>query len=255
MLVARALALLLALGCTGCIHHLGGAKKPAHGWDKQPADCATLRDPCPKRATLRIFACHSKWYGDHAAIWVGSPSGLWAFWDPAGWYADEKCIPDKEDVICRPFDLERYWRWRHLTHDGLDMLVFEWDVSEREARRVHRLLTSGCYPTLTWAGLCCVAVCEFISRHIPYVNSPPPPFSIFPGMLGELLWSQKPDRVIVFHKDCPTQIWTPQAGPRRRRLPTPLASCDAPAAPQMASAAPAPGSLLRAEDIRPAGMR
>ena len=179
-----------ALLCGGCVHHLGGAKKPTKGWHQSPVDCTTLHDPRPKRPTLRIFACYSPWYGDHAALWVGSPSGLWAFWDPAGWLADDYKWKDKNDVICRPFDLTFYWRWRTIPYDGLDMLVFEWDISEREARRLHRLLTSGCYPTSTWAGLCCINVSQFLDAHVPYVCAPPPPFSISPGILGDYLWSQ-----------------------------------------------------------------
>ena len=267
------LVLALALTCTGCIHHLGGAKKPTKGWEKHPADCAVLTDPRPAKPTLRIFACHSFWYGDHAAIWVGSPSGIWTFWDPAGWYADDKKIPSKADVMCQPFDLQTYWRWRSVDYDGLDMMVFEWDITEAAARRLHYLLTSGCYPTDTWAGLCCFNVCSFIERYLPGICSPPFLFAISPGCLGDMLWSQNPDRVIVFHKGCRTKIWYPlqimtgsfgsefprsrrnESGPIRwapTREATPAPLIVEPTVHTSSIARPAPGTLLRYDEISPA---
>lgn len=253
-------AALISCGlmCTGCIHHIGGANLPTRGWEATPADPAMLKTAVPSRPTLRLFACHSFWYGDHAALWVGSPSGLWAFWDPAGWLADDYKWKDKDDVICRPFDLDFYWRWRSEDYDGLDMLVFEWDISEREARRVHRLLTSGCYTTWTPPGVCCVNVCNFVHTYLPYICAPPPPFHAFPGFFGEQLWSQDPDRVIVYHKCRRTVVYRKsgtKVAPTLPAVPTAALLRDGRPVPVVTAAAheglPPPGTLLPMGSIAP----
>jgi hypothetical protein len=221
------LFLLLMLSCltAGC-HHAGTAPP---GWRGEPL--LQSKDAPPEHAaavgngagnddrptgTLQVFICYGGVLSNHTALRLEAPGVQSIMWDPGGTYKqDDPAYARRYDVLTKNAPtVEEWWRYRRDSCREPIMEVFQWTLDAEHAQRLHTILLSRHDPAdpsqvfePDAGGLeCCKRVCEFLSRFAG--DRPAVPVRYFwPHKLGEHLWTQQPDRVMVFRRDGESQAY------------------------------------------------
>ncbi len=225
-----ALALLICAGC----HHAGTippswlGKSISSVDDQQPqpqplAFAHTSKTSSNNaHAQLQVFICYGNQLSNHTALRLTVPDKQTLMWDPGGTYLqNDPSRARRHDVITQNAPTVNQW-W-HYRRDGCRepvMEVFQWSIDPRQANRLHAILLD--YqdpndPTQTFepdaGGLqCCKKVSEFLMRFTgdhPHVTKK----MFWPHKLGEHLWTQNPDSVMVFRSEGDSLIYRRDAEP------------------------------------------
>lgn len=205
-----AAALLLLITTTAGCHHAGTVPP---GWHATP-----LASPPPhaqgngehSSAQLQVFICYGNQLSNHTALRLTAPHKPTLMWDPGGTFLQhDPTRARRHDVITQNAPtVNEWWRYRRDGCREPIMEVFQWSLNPDQANRLHAILTDWQDPndpTQTFepdaGGLqCCKKVSEFLMRFAdrrPHVTEK----MFWPHKLGEHLWTQHPDRVLIFHAD------------------------------------------------------
>lgn len=227
--------LLMTAGLVGGCHHAGTIP---HGWRGEPLPpdafaSHPVQSQTPgngddragdgDRGQLQVFICYGKVLSNHCVLRLTAPGKQTLMWDPGGTYGqfDPKYARRHDVLTQNATSVDQWWRYRR---DGClepVMEVFQWELDPGQANRLHALLLTGedpTDPTQTFepsgaALQCSNKVSEFLMRFAdgrPFV----PHKMFWPHDLGEHLWTQSPDRVMVFKRNGPAYVYrrdTPQA--------------------------------------------
>ncbi len=207
------LAFVLSAGC----HHAGTVPM---GWRGDPItltdDPASgnvdptsndLGNGYSPTATLQVIICYGAVLSNHTALRLETPGVQTLMWDPGGTYKqDDPTYARRYDVLTNNAPtINQWWHYRRDRCREPIMEVFQWSIQADQARRLHTILLTRYDPDdpaqkfePDAGGLeCCKRVCEFLSRFAD--GKPAVPTRYFwPHKLGEHLWTQQPDRVMVF---------------------------------------------------------
>lgn len=189
---------------SGC--HNAGTVPP--GWRGHPI---TIDDTGIDPSTqLQVIVCYGKVLSNHSAIRLTVPDKPAVLWDPGGTFLqDEPDHARRHDVITRNAPtIDRWWQYRRDGCREPVMEVFQWSLAPDQANRLHTILTDYQDPTdPTQAfepdagGLqCCKKVTEFLIRFAedrPRIDEK----MFWPHKLGEHLWTQNPDSVLIFRSE------------------------------------------------------
>ncbi len=195
------LSLALAAGC-----HNAGTVPP--GWQSNPI--ASEDSDTQPSAQLQVIICYGKVFSNHTALRLTTPNKPDLLWDPGGTFLQHKLGHGRRhDVITQNSPtIDRWWQYRRDGCREPVMEVYQWSLEPDQANRLHMILIDYQDPTdpaQTFepdaGGLqCCTKITEFLMRFAdgrPHVNE-----KIFwPHKLGEHLWTQNPDRVLIFRAD------------------------------------------------------
>ena len=203
-LVVR-LGWLAALAFLSACH--SGRPRIPDGWVAVPGPSIEAKQNRDDHARLQVIICYGRWLSNHSTVRLTSPDGHVLFWDPGGMYGrKDASIRRRADLLLSGApDLGRWWHYREHGCGEPFMKVFEWSVSSDQAKSLRDALIAGSRPpavpgafqTATAGGFCCIAVSEFLQRFGgPSIVVPTRMF--WPHNLADHLWSQSPDRVVVF---------------------------------------------------------
>lgn len=167
---------------------------------------------------LQIMVCLGGAYGTHTGVRLIHSDGRVVFWDPAGHFGlSDPDVRRRRDVIVEGFPtLGEYVKWRLVGAGDQSVAVFEWHLDPDQVSRFDGVLhgdadrTPGgvAFDTTAIGLFCCKAVCEFIERFAgPEITVPERFFR--PDQLGRHLWTQHPDRVLMFRADGTIDVWKP----------------------------------------------
>lgn len=210
----------------GC-HHAGTVPP---GWqgkplisESLPGPSQTVPDTGPQGngsgppAILQVVICYGKTLSNHTALRLEAPGVQTLMWDPGGTYKqDDPAYERRYDVLTRNAPtIQQWWLYRRDRCREPVMEVFQWSIIPDQARRLHTILLTRHDPDdpaqlfePDAGGLeCCKRVSEFLSRFAddrPAVSTR----YFWPHKLGEHLWTQQPDRVIVYRKEGPNMVYT-----------------------------------------------
>jgi hypothetical protein len=166
-----------------------------------------LGNGSPTTGTLQVVICYGKLLSNHTALRLITPGESTLMWDPGGTYKqDDPAYARRHDVLtANAPSLDEWWRYRRDGCREPTMEVYEWSIDAEQARRLHALLIERRDPTDPTSvfepdagGLqCCTRVSELLMR---FADSRPAVSKryFWPHKLGEHLWTQNPDRVLIF---------------------------------------------------------
>lgn len=206
---------LLMCVLAGC-HHAGVVPD---GWNStevliengEPTDnsIAPQNNDSDSSGTLQVIICYGMVLSNHTAVRLCVPNHNTLMWDPGGSYLKEDPTRARiHDVITE--QAPTIFQWWEYRRDGCQepvMEVFEWSIAADQANRLRTILLEWhdpLDPKQTFepdaGGLqCCFRASEFLMRfgdHRPYV----PKLYFWPHELGEHLWTQQPDRVLIYRR-------------------------------------------------------
>jgi hypothetical protein len=154
---------------------------------------------------------------NHTALRLESPGRPVVFWDPGGGYGTGPGEDVRRDdlIIVNPPDLETYLPFRWENHDAV-VEIFEWDLEPGYALELHGILMQGTdkshprgkFTTESNGLFCSLAVSGFLNRFAtPIMNVPQKYF--LPHKLARVLYTQSPDRVLVFRRNKLPMVYVP----------------------------------------------
>ncbi len=203
-----AAALLLLITCTlGC--HNAGSVPP--GWQAAPITSNNVNNPHHETpGQLQVIICYGNTLSNHTALRLTAAEKPDLFWDPGGTFLQNKPEHARtHDVITQNAPtLDQWWLYRRDGCREPIMEVFQWSLSPEQANRLHAILIDRqdpADPTQSFepdaGGLqCCKKVCEYLIRFAD--NNPAVKDKMFwPHKLAEHLWTQSPDRVLIYRAD------------------------------------------------------
>lgn len=166
-----------------------------------------------------MFICYGAFLSNHAALRIEMRDGA-VFWDPAGGFGHaNNAVVRKNDV---PWSVTPsvydYWQYREVGCAEPFMEMYEWDLDDDEAKKLHDMIRhsalsvrreEGEFNTGTAGLFCSIAVCDFLQRFQSHRMHVPTQW-LMPHKLAEHSWSQKPSRVWVFEHDEDTKVATKQ---------------------------------------------
>ena len=187
------------------------------GWVGQPIDSDQAGSDDPNnRGRLQVLIHYGYMYSNHSTMRLTCPDRPVLFWDPGGTYGDEDpSVGRKRDLLlAKPPTVEQWWAYRTKNCNEPIMAMFEWDLSDELACRLHTTLLSGTdesHPRGTFhsdiaSWDCCVAICDFLIRFADDKLMVPRRW-ILPRNLGRHLWTQSPGRVYIFRAQKPTMVY------------------------------------------------
>lgn len=210
-LVGWAAFLCASVGCHSGFH-------PPPGWTEQmPLNTEFASDYVTEsKGQLQVIICYGHLLSNHAALRLTCPGQKTVFWDPGGTYGEENpLLGRKRDLILtQPPTLEQWWDYRRHGCNEPFMAVFEWDLNFEFANDLQVTLIKGINDHVPGRlfnsdapGLfCSIAVCDFLKRFAqPRVVIEHK--RLLPHQLADDLWTQSPDRVRLFRKGKPAQIF------------------------------------------------
>lgn len=165
---------------------------------------------------LQVYICYGRLLSNHTALRLTAPNKPTLFWDPGGTYKqDDPAYARRHDVITKNApSLDEWWRYRRDGCREPIMEVYQWSLDAKQAQRLHQVLlnrTDPTDPTQTFepdaGGLqCCKRVSELLMRFSP--GRPVVMKKYFwPHELGEHLWDQQPEVVLVYRADAPAMAY------------------------------------------------
>ncbi len=227
MLSSRLTALtlgLIVLTANGCFHR-PSPYMPAD-WPRLPASAENLAVTA-ETPRLQIIIGYFDLWPNHTALRLVAPDRPVVFWDPGGGYGVQppKHVRVRDVIVDRAPDIPTYMPFRWYNNDALTE-IFEWDLPDAEALRMHHVLMAGAgiepdpaidFDTETPGFFCAIAISEFHHRFGPpflWVETT----TASPARLSRALYGQHPDRVLLFYRrDRPGfQVMTPPPGAASR---------------------------------------
>ncbi len=194
------MCVMLILG--GCIH--APAPYRPESWRHSPVELRSLVDS-PGNSLLQVIIVYGHWWSHHTALRLLSTGQPVIFWDPGGGYGDDfpEKVRSRDLVRVRPPDLPTYVQYA-WNLGGLEVEVFEWDLTPDEARALYDVLehgTDGRHPagrftTATARLFCAVAVSDFLHRFAGNILTVPETFFL-PEHLARVLYTQSPRPVLA----------------------------------------------------------
>jgi len=206
---------------SGCAHW-NAPKVPDHWQGKELEGQVNLNDIETPR--LQIIVMSADWVCNHAALRLISPGMPVIFWDPGGGLGDSdessEYFSDKGNdgkrlfikrsfdlVYTAPEDLVRYidYRWQATSDELIE--IFEFNLTAKDAIKLNKKLLSGennshqqgQFSTDAVPLMCSVATSEFLQAFMTHRIAIPASY-FFPHNLSSQLYSQKPDRVLIFQR-------------------------------------------------------
>ncbi len=205
----RLISLCFFVLIPGC--HQAGTVPP--GWRGEPYAFDALdtnNPPAPSAGTLQVFICYGKVLSNHTALRLEAPGLNTLMWDPGGTFKqDDPAYARRYDVLTRKnLTVEQWWRYRSESCREPIVQMYEWSLSSGQAKRLHTILITRHDPLdrsqvfePDAGGLeCCKRVSEFLDRFADGRPAVPERY-FWPHELGEHLWTQSPDRVVIFRSD------------------------------------------------------
>ena len=207
--MALVVAAVLLVGCNA-----SGPVIPK-GWRSYPIDSVLMNSRRDDEPRLQVIICYGLMISHHSDLRVTCPDRRPVFWDPGGDYKEKEWgYKRRHDVMYEHSpDLFEWWRHRSKQWDEPFMKVFEWDLTRHDAERLHTEILKGCnnpgaFKTQTMGGFCNIAVCDYLQRFAkPRIDIPEK--MIWPNSLAEHLWTQRPNRVLVFEANKSMLIYEP----------------------------------------------
>lgn len=198
----------LLIGC----HHAGTVPP---GWLAQPYHA----EADPDDGRLQVFICYGQVLSNHSALRLVTPERPTLMWDPGGTYEhDDPAYGREHDVLTRgDVSVDQWWHYRKDICREPVVEMYEWRLPDKQARRLYAILTTRhdpLDPSQTFEpdalGLgCSLRVSTFLDRFAdgrPAVQA----HYFWPHELGEHLWAQSPDRVVIFRSGGPTLAYIPE---------------------------------------------
>ncbi len=220
---SRSLALVAVIVLlAGC--NAGGPVIPK-GWISAPADTVLMNTQRDDEPRLQVIICYGLMISHHSDLRVTCPGRRPVFWDPGGDFKEnDPAYKRRHDLMYEHSpDVVEWWHYRSKQLDVLGgepfMKVFEWDLTRDDAERLHAELLNGRddageFKTQTMGGFCNVAVCDYLQRFAGQRVDMPGKM-IWPNSLAEHLWTQRPNRVLVFEVKQPTVVYEQLQAVRR----------------------------------------
>ncbi len=199
---------------TGCFH--GPAPYRPKSWIATPIDQAS-GSPRQNEPLLQIIIVYGPAWCHHTALRLECPDRPVLFWDPGGSYgvSDATDVRSKDLIRVNPPDLKTYlqFAWKHSSKE---VEVFEWDLKLRHALEMYDVLLygtgkdhpAGKFTTLTLGLFCSVALSDFLHRFAKETLDVPRTF-FFPHDLARVLYTQSPNRVLVFRRGNVQKVYFP----------------------------------------------
>lgn len=170
---------------------------------------------------LQVFICYGKVLSNHTAVRLGTPGKETLMWDPGGTYGQyDPSYARRHDVLTKNAPtVDQWWRYRRDRCREPIMEVFQWSIDADQARRLHAVLlnyhdpadTAQTFEPDTGGLQCCTKVSEYLMRFAD--GRPAVPGKLFwPHELGEHLWTQEPDSVMVFRSDGESDVYRRDTG-------------------------------------------
>ena len=182
-------------------------------WRSTPIPLAALADS-PGESKLQVMVMYWSGSCSHTAVRILTAERPTLFWDPGGSYGKpDNRLPSyirpakvtrQDDLITENApDLETYFTFRRaLGNTGVE--VFEWILSKEQAERLHDILLSGSrsgrraeFRSKAAPMFCSNAASRFLHLFAGDVLDVPQKY-FFPHRLARLLYSQSPDRVLLY---------------------------------------------------------
>ena len=194
----------------------------ADGWTGEHDDALLTDLDRDQQPRLQVFIHYLPWLSTHSVMRVTTPGKVPLIWDPGGSYGEQDpTLERRADVLLgRGVSLEEWWRWRWDGCDEWYLMVYEWDLPEATAAQWHQFLIDrqeapddpGTFQTATLAGRCSLNLTRFlIDFGDPHVTAPRR--YLWPATLGQHLWSQNPDRVLVVSYPDSVRVYTAESAP------------------------------------------
>jgi len=177
---------------------------------------------------IQVIITRGPFYFTHSAIRIQSNDKIY-FWDPSGAYGmdeyaeyfSDNPLPEnfskREDLITAGIpSLETYWLFAQYTEDR-SMEVFEWTLTNEQALHYQSILLAGSldgnnefdFDSHATFLLCSSALSRYLIDFVSEPVSLKETF-FFPDSLAHKLYALRPNRIIIFDKGMPTQIFSPQ---------------------------------------------
>lgn len=202
------LGLVAVAVLTGCLST--AQPNPPRHWHRQILETAAgLESNGPK---LQVIVTYDDVYSTHAALRLAGAEGA-LFWDPAGRYGETgdgtyaaRMRRVNDLIVANEPSLEMYWT-ASVNASDTTMEVFEWDLSQQQARRIRKTLLEGStvnggskdFQTKTTKPFCSSAISEFLQMSeddpVKLENS-----YLLPHDLARALYRTGPDRVLIFRR-------------------------------------------------------
>jgi hypothetical protein len=190
-----------------------GMKAPT-GWQTARAD----KDQ-PDDNLLQVIICYGWVTSNHACLRLQGPVGSVLFWDPGGMFG-EAVVPNHRhnDLLLEAYapSLAQIWDYRRVGCNEPMMLVFEWRLTDAQAQANRKLILAGerGFESDAPGGFCSVYVSRFLQRYCqPALGLERGWF--WPHNLARRLWRAGPDRVWLFRRHKPVQLYQQQVHDHR----------------------------------------
>ncbi len=209
----------------GCV--IGPSPYLPPNWKGETVD-AVDHNPGLSQPRLQVFIMYSGLTSSHSALRILKADGTQTFWDPAGEFARsdypstyDRVPPSarprrvRDIIVENPPDLSTFLQWRWEVADT-SVEVFEWHITPQQAERLSRVLLTGKpepeaekqFSSSTWPAFCTVATSEFLERFAdPEIHLSD--WYFFPHSLAKTLYTQSPDRVLVFAPNTHARLYRP----------------------------------------------
>lgn len=222
--MGMALSWLLLLSCVlavGCTSH--PRKQIPPGWevatdevssitlathDTTQAGDASAVATVPQ-AKIQVFICYGWMTSNHACMRIDGPDHHTLFWDPGGGYGQHNDdIPTKYDLLLDQdaITTEQVWHYRSVGCNEPAVLMFEWPLTQQEARDLRDVLVEGKrkdghggeFKSDVPGGFCSMALSSYLRRF--FSHTPLSRRWFWPHNLAKQLWQYKPSRVVLYQR-------------------------------------------------------
>lgn len=208
--------LVLLIGCAYLPKpHLPAPHLP-DSWTATAVDYHDIADR-PNKARLQIIIAYGQLVDNHAALRLVCPGRPVLFWDPGGGYNAQTAPHTRwNDIIIEdPPDLQTYLAFRR-THFDTAVEIFEWRISVDQAAAMYDVLrhgTDGNHPAGIFRSdtpglFCSTAISDFLGRFAQDTMTLSEKY-FWPNELAKALYTQAPDRVIVFRSANTPVVYRP----------------------------------------------
>lgn len=169
---------------------------------------------------MQVIVAYGPVLQTHAAIRLEAGPDRIVHWDPGGDFGRrDPGFNRVNDVMSgASSSLQRIWHFRRSTCGNDAMLVFEFDQPIRHVAMLQDTLVqsakkpsaSGSFKTMTTPSQCARNICKFLRERSP--NQPfVPKLWLYPHEVGEHMWTQNPDRVILYRLNARPEVFVPPA--------------------------------------------
>ena len=204
---------------SGCAYlpwpHLPAPHLP-DSWTGSAADFYAIADR-PNEARLQVIIAYGQLVDNHAALRLFGPERPVLFWDPGGGYNKQTAPHTRwNDIIVEdPPNLQTYLAFRR-THFDTAVEIFEWRITTEQATTLYDVLWNGTdsshpegiFRSETPGLFCSMAISDFLrrfARNIMTITDS----HFWPNDLAQALYTQSPDRVIMFRSADSPVIYRP----------------------------------------------